>query len=138
MKSLLSSLKRTIFISFILLTVFAGKESGCGCGDDSKSSSSYSSQGSSGENQSSNGGNNSGDKGTLQGQSSTPTSSFPVAPVNLTTKKMREQSSASGSHFSQGNSGKNQSFNGGNNSKNTNSPHRKFGSSRSARGDFSE
>src|SRR6185369_13167718 len=48
MKSLLSPLKRIIFLSFISLTIFAGKESGCGCGDDSKSSSSHSSQGSSG------------------------------------------------------------------------------------------
>jgi len=44
MKSLLSPLKRIIFLSFILFTVFAGKD-GCKCGNNSNSSSSSSSQG---------------------------------------------------------------------------------------------
>jgi len=51
MKRLLSPLKRIIFLSFILFTIFAGEGSGCGCGNESKSSpsnSTNSSQGSSG------------------------------------------------------------------------------------------
>jgi len=44
MKGLLSPLKRIIFLSFILFTVFAG-EDGCKCRNDSNSSSSSSGQG---------------------------------------------------------------------------------------------
>jgi len=47
MKSLLSPLKRIIFLSFILFTVFAG-EDGCGCGNGSKPQSSQSGQKNSG------------------------------------------------------------------------------------------
>src|SRR6185369_10596965 len=74
MKNLLSPLKRIIFFSFILLTVFAGEEgSGCKCEDESNSSSSHSSQGGSsgggksGSSTSSHGGNG-GNKGLSTGQ----------------------------------------------------------------------
>src|SRR6185369_6303769 len=36
MKSFISPFKKVIFFSFILLMIFAGKESGCGCEDESK------------------------------------------------------------------------------------------------------
>jgi len=60
MKSLLSPLRRIIFLSFILFTVFAGEKSGCRCGDSSSSNSSQSSQGNSNKGQSGHTGSSSG------------------------------------------------------------------------------
>src|SRR6185369_7881863 len=53
MQSLLSLLKKIIFLSFILFTIFAGKGRGCGCRNQSNPSPPHSSQGNSSGKQSS-------------------------------------------------------------------------------------
>ena len=50
MKNLLSPLKRIIFLNFILFTIFAGKECGCGNESSMREQSDSSSQGHQGEN----------------------------------------------------------------------------------------